>query len=246
MIISILALFVVVVATGIAVKLRAHHQPMQLKNLLIFGGAYLFSITVIHLLPEVFKHANDQPYLGYFVLLGFFFQLFLEQFSQGAEHGHIHTKSHHNHFYTQPVFLMLSLSIHAFLEGTLLGQPEILDHEHQGFPLLMGIILHKIPAAIALVSVLISWLGNSTRVYVYLLIFALASPFGLLMSHFLNTQTLITQQQLLILFAIVSGNFLHISTTIFFETNPDHRLNFRKFLIGLLGALAAILAELLF
>jgi zinc and cadmium transporter len=49
----------------------------------------------------------------------------------------------------------------------------------------------------------------------------------------------------LILFAIVSGNFLHISTTIYFESSPDHSFHRKKILISLLGAALAILIEFL-
>ena len=41
--------------------------------------------------------------------------------------------------------------------------------------------------------------------------------------------------------AIVIGIFLHISTTILFESNADHRFNYYKLLIILLGAGLALI-----
>ena len=41
--------------------------------------------------------------------------------------------------------------------------------------------------------------------------------------------------------AIVIGMFLHISTTILFESSVDHRFNFKKMLAVLLGLAGAIL-----
>jgi zinc transporter ZupT len=243
MIIAIFFLFFSVTITGFLILSGAYKNKIQVKSLLIFGGAYLFSITIIHLLPEVFEKVSEYEALPYFVLLGFFFQLLLEQFSQGAEHGHIHISGKASVGISRPILLLLSLSIHAFLEGTLLAQPEVINGNHNSNALLIGIILHKIPAAIALVTVLITWLNSKVSISIYLIIFALASPLGLLTSHYLNVYNLITEDQLMILFAVVSGSFLHISTTIFFETNPEHLLNYRKIVISLVGVAFAVLAE---
>jgi hypothetical protein len=52
-------------------------------------------------------------------------------------------------------------------------------------------------------------------------------------------------QEMAWLYAIVSGSFLHISTTIFFESNPQHKLKIARLLIVFLGALLAVLIEIL-
>ena len=46
-----------------------------------------------------------------------------------------------------------------------------------------------------------------------------------------------------IIFALVAGSFLHISTTIFFETSPNHKIDLRYWLIMSLGCLLAIYLE---
>lgn len=243
MLLNLLLLFFSVFITGYVVKSRAYKKELDLKPFLIFGGSFLFTITIIHLLPTVFSFASTHSYLPFLVLLGFFIQLLLEQFSQGAEHGHIHVSKDHGHLVSTPIVLVMSLSIHAFLEGTLLGQPSILEDSDHGHALLLGIILHKIPATIALITVLLAWIPGKKSVMVYLLVFAIASPLGLFLSHYLSISEVMTEAQLLGLFAVVSGNFLHISTTIFFESNPEHLLNYRKILISLLGAGVAVIAE---
>ena len=43
--------------------------------------------------------------------------------------------------------------------------------------------------------------------------------------------------------AIAIGMLLHISTTIIFESTPDHRFNAKRFITVLLGALLAILTS---
>jgi hypothetical protein len=44
----------------------------------------------------------------------------------------------------------------------------------------------------------------------------------------------------------VSGNFLHISTTIVFESSPEHHFNARKLTVAILGALVAVGVEYIF
>ena len=60
----------------------------HLQLLLSFSGAYLLSVTVLHLLPEVFSKGEE--YMGLFILLGIVIQTGLEYLSKGAEHGHVH------------------------------------------------------------------------------------------------------------------------------------------------------------
>ena len=51
------------------------------KLLISFSGAYLFSITVLHLIPETFAGEHNHT-IGLFILIGFFLQIILEQFSK--------------------------------------------------------------------------------------------------------------------------------------------------------------------
>ena len=245
MLIDIVVLFFSVFLTGLIFLSKPVKKLINLRLFLVFGGSYLFSLTIIHLLPEVFHHHSDVMTPGYFILIGFFIQLALEHFSRGIEHGHVHVTRDSAPLMSRPVFLLISLSIHAFLEGTLLVHPNIMEHDHNTNALLIGIVLHKIPAAVALCSVLMAVMENRAKIILYITIFALGSPIGLLLSDYLITVNVLSEDVFLILFAIVSGNFLHISTTIFFETSPEHRLSIKKLLIGILGALIAVVAEFL-
>ncbi len=92
-------------------------DPNKLKLLIAFSGAYLLSITALHLLPEVFIGDDRGAYFGSFVLIGFFIQVMLEYLSEGIEHGHAHTHRSAG----LPVGLMIGLCLHAFLEGMPLG-----------------------------------------------------------------------------------------------------------------------------
>ncbi|MBF9253026.1 ZIP family metal transporter [Pontibacter sp. 172403-2] len=241
MVIAILVLFLAVVISGLLVKVFPPTQGRWLKLALAFSGAYLFTITIIHLLPEVLLRSANPQVVGYWVLAGFFLQLVLEMFSHGVEHGHIHT---HGRIGSMPFLLLGSLFVHSFLEGSILVQPveQHLGHAHQQssfYLVLLGVALHHIPAGFALMSVLLSRLGNFRKAFLWLLIFALGSPLGILVSNTLLNEApngaLYTA-----LTGLVAGNFLHISTTILFETSPDHHFNRSKLVATLLGLLLAL------
>jgi len=186
----------------------------NLKLLLAFSGAFLLSITVFELIPNIYD-GNNVKTVGLFIMLGILLQIFLEFFSKGAEHGHVHVHHNENIF---PWVLFISLSIHAVLEGF----PINANHN-----LLYGIIIHKIPVAIILTSFFFASNLSNTRAVLFLLLFAFMTPLGSYLSEiapfFHSYETEIT--------ALVVGIFLHISTTILFESDKGHRFNVSKLIV---------------
>ncbi|TXK51296.1 zinc/iron permease [Pontibacter qinzhouensis] len=250
MFVAIPVLFLTVVFSSFLVKIFPPTNSRWLKMALAFSGAYLFTITIIHLLPDVLL-ANENPHaVGYWVLAGFFLQLVLELFSHGVEHGHMHVHKHeHGRIGALPFLLLGSLFVHSFLEGSILvdqGGAQHVGHVHERnnfYVILFGVAIHHIPAAFALMSVLLSRLESFKKAFLWLLIFAIGAPMGVLFSNiFLNG---LTHDSLVYtaLTGIVAGNFLHISTTILFETSPDHHFNRNKLIATLLGLSLAILSD---
>ncbi len=191
----------------------------NLKLLLAFSGAFLLSITVFELIPHLY-HDHDGKTVGLFIMLGILLQIFLEFFSKGAEHGHVHVRKNNTIF---PWLLFVSLSIHAVLEGFPI---------HGNENLLYGIIVHKMPIAIILTSFFFASSLSNTKTIIFLTLFALMTPLGSYLSEsvpFLNDYY--TQ-----ISALVVGIFLHISTTILFESSEGHKFNITK-LIAILAAI---------
>ena len=218
------------------------------KLFLVFAGSYLFAITVVHLIPELMHTPGNNSRIGLLILAGFFLQLFLEYFSGGVEHGHIHSQEgqHHHHPHIAPATLLIALCVHSFLEGTLLLHPTNGgEHLHQTDTLLAGIVLHEAPAAFALMSVLLHQLHKRWLAIALLTVFALAAPAGLLFSELLqsNGEGLMLMSRWV--YPLVAGSFLHISTTIFFENSPEHNFNLHKMLVSLGGALLGAMTEIL-
>jgi zinc and cadmium transporter len=249
MLIAIVVLFLTVIFSGWLVRFFPQRKQYWLKIILAFSGAYLFTLTIIHILPDVLQSAADPHEVGYYVLAGFFLQLVLELFSQGIEHGHMHMHEEERSSGSVPFLLLLSLTIHSFLEGSILVQDQsVAPHLHvrdNFYEVLTGIAIHHIPAAFALMSILVFRLNDFRRAFSYLLIFAVASPLGILFSNYIIPEQIQEGQVFIVLSGLVAGNFLHISTTILFETSPEHRFNRNKTLATLAGALLALASDLM-
>ncbi|GHE32638.1 ZIP family metal transporter [Sphingobacterium griseoflavum] len=231
-------LFISAFASGVSVFFVKRDNTSLLKLVLSFSGAYLFSITVLHLIPHVYLSDGTRPeILGLYILGGFLFQLILEQFSQGVEHGHIH---HHNH-QVFPLGIMVSLCLHAFLEG----MPLAAGHQSE---LVFGIAIHHIPAAFALGSLLLSTRLSKTQIGLFVLLFAAMTPLGFITSKGISEGDIGSIAKYFDkIMAIVIGIFLHISTTILFESGSadHHKFNKKKMIAVLLGVLVS-LANFLF
>ena len=248
MIFQSLLLFLAASLGGIAVLVIRRPSSAFLKCLLIFAGGYLFAITFLHVLPDLFLLHTDARLAGLYILIGFFLQLLLEFFSKGVEHGHMYeTHQEEPQHNIAPLTLMIALFIHAFLDGVILSSPSSmhLHHNHSTDGLLIGILLHKVPESFALASILRKLISRKRTIVICLLIFALASPLGLLLSGYCSQQQLLSGHVSLALWGIVSGCFVHIATTILFEASPGHEPNFKKFMISLSGAGFAAICEFL-
>ena len=240
-------LFFTPLVAGLFVFLVPRGKTANFKLILVFAGSYLFAITVIHLLPELFRNDLAPSWIGALVLIGFFFQLVLEYFTSGVEHGHIHGHDHRGHKENTsgmlPLLLVTALCLHSFMEGAMLVQPDSAGNLFNVNPILIGILLHRAPAAFALMTVLTNHFGSRRKSIFYLLLFSFSAPLGLLLNTFFTEANIISNLGLTILYAILCGNFLHISTTIVFESSPDHHFNARKLLVALIGSFLAVLVE---
>src|SRR5690554_7311957 len=93
-------------------------SEQRMKYLLAFSGAFLLSITFMHLMPESISHLGSTS--GILFVVGFFSQQFFQKYTHGVEHGHVHKNIGHGH--DIPIWpILIGLSIHAFSEGLPLG-----------------------------------------------------------------------------------------------------------------------------
>jgi zinc transporter ZupT len=210
----------VLLGYGVALFVQPKSKK-RLKLLLAFSGSFLLSLTVMHLLPEVYK--SEKSTIGVFIMVGILFQIILEFFSKGAEHGHVHG---HEKIAKMPWLLFVSLCLHAFLEGFPVG------HHHD---LAIGIAIHHLPIAVILTTFFLHAELNKKALFLFMLTFAIMTPLGTLFSE----NVAFVNDYYSELTAIVIGILFHISSTIIFESSEGHKFNIAKVSMILLGMVLA-------
>ncbi|MCX6305439.1 MAG: ZIP family metal transporter [Bacteroidetes bacterium] len=224
-----LVLILTVLGSGSLVFLFKQDDQRVLKFLLAFSGAFLIGITFLKLVPEVFS--KPAMFTGLFVLLGFLLQLMLELITEGAEHGHRH--AHAENEKASPFLLLIGLSIHSFLEGMPIVHGFDIKLQHT---LVIGIVVHNIPISLTLMSLYLHYGCSRIKAFLFLLIFAMMTPLGSLFSNLLDTSLAISLDTYFnYILAVVIGIFLHVSTSILFETEENHRYNLQKFITVIIG-----------
>jgi zinc transporter ZupT len=240
---SISALALPVIVTGVFALYFKLNQTL-FKLVLAFGAAYLFSTTMMHLLPEAYQVTNDRgsaevsfKLIGLFIIIGFSLQLLIENLSAGLEHGHSHhhTETCHKHF---PSGIILGLLIHSFLEGLPVYNGELNSNSQ----IILGLGIHNLPISFLFVALLKDHGVSVLKTLFLLFAFSMMAPLGYLFSYIVHTlqfmQVLAYQY---IAHALVIGIFLFISTAILFETSDEHKYSPAKIVSMLLGIILAFI-----
>lgn len=236
----IITFFAVIAGFLIALFLKPQKKK-NIKLLLAFSGAFLLSLTVLHLLPELFQEGHHHHHegehehrlpVGLFIMIGILFQIVLEFFSKGAEHGHVHIHTDKNdELHHIPWLLFISLCLHALLEGFPIQENTNLAY---------GIAIHHFPIAIILTLFFVNAKMEKKMVFGFMFAFALMTPIG----TFLAEQMHFAQHYSKEISAVVVGILFHISSTIIFESNEGHKFNLAKITMIVLGFLLAFFMEM--
>ena len=231
----ILLLFLPVLLAGVTVFFVKLTES-RLKLLLAFSAAYLLALSFLHLIPDIFSSLPARQ-AGLWVLAGFFIQVLLEFFSSGIEHGHAHI---HAEKHKIPLVLLCGLYLHSFIEGLPLAGIFNAEQSQKQNSFLMGVTLHNIPISVAFAGLLLHQQIAKNRIIIYLLLLALMAPLGSLTGHFIEIAFGSIEHLSIIFTAIVVGIFLHIATTIIFESSEkNHRYHITKLISILLGVALA-------
>ena len=174
--------------------------------------------------------------LGVLMLAGFFVQLALDFISMGVEHGH----SHHLHGHA-PYGVVAGLCLHALVEGMGLGNAQTYYDPESRRLLLWSIVVHNYPVSIALLGMLLGWGMKRSSGLLILGLFAAMGPLGMFLSGHVPLLAAHSRE----LMAIVIGIFMHISTTILFESGEVHRIHVPKLIAIILGTALGVGAVLL-
>ena len=212
MIFLLAALLFIVVLLGGALAAVFLRYLWVLKYFLVFTGAYLLTITLLHFLPELYATDISNTTLSLCILGGFFLQHSLEQLTGGIEHGHMpHASLPRGGVPT----MCIGLGVHALLEGMIITQSVIFN----SMAIFLSILLHKVPASFAFTVALRRAGLPLLHVWGTLVVFALASPIGMFLGLWGNLDT----TYLYFLLAVVAGLLLHLATRMLLEGTPNHK-----------------------
>jgi zinc and cadmium transporter len=239
----VLLLFLATLAGGLVPLFTGTPDDRKMHLLLAFSGSFLLGITCLHLLPETFVELPRQA--GIYMLVGFFLQLLIQRATHGVEHGHAHVHTHdHGHGHGIPVVgILLGLSIHAFMEGIPLGFNYRSSATNTSLFLAVG--AHKLPEAM-LLGVLLSSVYSRSKAILWIVAFAFITPIAAILSGRLGVHYSTMARTVTALIPVVAGAFIHISTTIFFESGTkQHLLTSRKVAAMVAGVILAALTLLL-
>lgn len=225
--------FLSVIAGYILTLVFTPKNNKNIKLLLAFSGSFLLSLTVMHLLPEVYNqnqethhhHRHIHNPIGIFIMLGIIFQIILEYFSKGAEHGHVHTNKTINQI---PWLLFFSLCLHALFEGM-----PISKNNHLAY----GIAIHHFPIAIILTLFLNNTKLSKWSIGFFMVAFSIMTPLG----TYLAQELQFLHKYYAEISGIVIGILFHISSTIIFETSEGHKFNLAKLIAIVAGVALASL-----
>jgi zinc and cadmium transporter len=229
-----------IVLGALSVFLFKLYEPRHVKLLNAFTGAYLLCLTLLHLLPELYHSQpgaapRDDLRIGALILAGFFTQIALDFISVGVEHGHAHPL--HGRL---PVGVLAGLCVHALVEAMALGNPATHYDLASRRMLLWSIVLHNFPVSIALLGMLLQSGMKRTTALGLLGLFAAMAPLGLSLSA--HTALAGYSRELM---AFVIGIFMHISTTILFESSDIHRFNLAKLVAIAVGTALGVASVML-
>lgn len=211
---------------------RNSHKIMP--HTVLFSGSFLMGIALFGLMPELFDKIIQA---GLWIVVGFFFQIVLEKFTGGLDHGHIHANN-----VPKSVFVLFGgLMLHALLEGYSAGlsnymKPGIVSG------MVVGIAIHEIPAAFSLSVLMHSKYKGKVHALLFLIIYAAATPIGYFSGVYIHNENLISEEMSSIITAIIAGTFLHISTVIVFENSLRKKEGLSKLLVISLGLVISYIA----
>lgn len=200
----------------------------HLHNFVSFSAGTLLATAFINILPDAADLLAVQ-HVGLLALIAFALLFVLERFIM------LHPcEETHCDYHTMGLAAYVGMLIHTFMDGLALGAAMMV--EGLAWIIFFAIIVHKIPSAFALSSILRKGEWAISKILVGLLIFSLAIPLGTLTSLLILSP--ITTQATGVALALSLGTFIYIATSDFLpevHREGTHRIkNLLSFFIGII------------
>ena len=166
------------------------------------------------------------------MLGGFFLQLLIQRATHGVEHGHAHIHPHEQGHGIPVMGMLAGLTLHAFMEGLPLGFNYRSAATNPSLYLAVG--AHKLPEAM-LLGILLQSVYSKRKTLFFLLLFSLITPCAAVLATKLGAHYGAMARTVTALIPVVAGAFIHIATTIFFESGTRQHLLTRRKVAAMIG-----------
>lgn len=200
----------------------------RLEDMTSLAAGFLIAAAMLVAIPEGIEmlnhaaedagnHEMDFHALGFVLLAGFMFMMMLEAFGFGHDiheehhdHSVAHGHDHVNHPTKSATPAIVGLTVHAFIDGMVIGAAMAQQSTALTFTIVLVIMMHKFPAAFSISAFSLHERNCRSRSKLDLLIFSAATPLAILIfwNLFMDVSPLI--RGFAILFS--AGTFLYIAT----------------------------------
>ena len=229
----------------------------RLEDMTSLAAGFLIGAAMLVAIPEGIEmlnhaaensgnHEIDFLAVGIALLVGFIFMMVLEAFGFGHDiheehHDHSvhHGHDHVNHPTKNAMPAIVGLTVHAFIDGMVIGVAMAEQSAALTFTMVLVIMMHKFPAAFSLSAFSLHERNDRRRSKIDLLIFAAATPIAILIFWNLFADVSSTVRGLAVLFS--AGTFLYIATV---DVLPAMHVSSRSRRVAAL-VMAGVLAILL-
>lgn len=219
------------VASGL-IPLMKRWREDHLHSFVSFSAGVLLATAFILLLPDAVA-LMDVSQVGFYALLAFSALFVLERFVM------LHPcEESHCDYHRIGLAAYIGMMIHTFTDGLALGSAMLVDG--LGRSMFLAIIIHKIPSAFALASILRKGEWKPIRIIVFLLLLGLTVPAGTALALFILLP--LENPATGLALALSLGTFIYVSTSDFLpevHRNPENRLGS---LLGFFAGLALVIA----
>jgi hypothetical protein len=224
-----LATFVGAVAMGAIPFTKAAQKFLnRLEDMTGLAAGFLIGAAMLVAIPEgieMLGHAAEASAsaeinyfsVGFALLLGFIFMMILEAFGFGHDiheehhdHAAAHGHEHINHPHKSVMPAIVGLTVHAFIDGMVIGAAMAEGSAALTFTMVLVIMMHKFPAAFSVSAFSLHERHNRSRSKMDLLIFAAATPVAIIVFWNLFQHFSPVGRGLAVLFS--AGTFLYIAT----------------------------------
>jgi zinc and cadmium transporter len=197
-----LALIAGISLVGGAAPLVRTWSREKLTLLVSFGGGVLLGAAFVHMLPLITEALGRMA--GLPILAGFLGIFILERFFLVDPCEEVGCEIHSFGFAA-----FLGITLHSLIDGVAVGSSLIVPNLAP--PVLLAIVIHKIPAAFSLCSILLLAGYSRGRALLHICGFSTATPIGAVLSYlFLRG---LSEEVIAVAIGVSAGSFLAIATS---------------------------------